>query len=113
MFHPVRPDRLPALIEESAESELPPSGTRIEANPLLRSTVGTAAPATAESIGSERSQQSKREPTAQPADQDGEEEAVEGADDTGETNNTGEGDGTDSSDETGEGDGTESAEREG
>jgi Predicted permease len=104
---------LPALIEESAESELPPSGTRIDANPLLRSTVGTAAPATAESIGSERSQQSKREPTAQPADQDGEEEAVEGADDTGETDNTGEGDGTDSSDETGEGDGTESAEREG
>ena len=39
---------LPALIEESAEKSLPPGGARIDANPLLETTVGTAAPASAE-----------------------------------------------------------------
>jgi len=112
---------LPALVEESTASEPPPSGTRIDANPLLRSTVGPAAPATAESTDSERSQQSNRQPPAQPADHEAGGE--EGTDDTGEADDTathsGEADDTDKGNGTGNANdaggvnGTESAEGEG
>ncbi|TQQ82561.1 AI-2E family transporter [Halonotius terrestris] len=37
---------VPALVDEAADPQLPPSGARIDANPLLRTTVGTAAPET-------------------------------------------------------------------
>jgi predicted PurR-regulated permease PerM len=62
---------LPALSDESNDAPVSPSRTRIDANPLFGTTIGTAGPAATETARAEQASEPDREPGQQSGEQEG------------------------------------------